>query len=406
MSLFWMVVNVALWVGLIPILAASLYLGVLALLARRRHSLPGSAVTRFDIVVPAHNEEAGIEQTVRSLRALDYPSAQFRILVIADNCTDATADLARGAGAVVIERFDSVKRGKGYALSLAYEKSLAEGFADAVVVVDADTLVSSNLLSAFSRRFEDGAEAVQAEYAVSVGMESWRSRLMVIAFTLFHAVRSSARERLGLSAGLRGNGMAFAVGLLRRIPSRAYSIVEDVEYGCTIGLAGVRVVYAEDAVVTSDMPTTGAAARSQRERWEGGRMQLVREYVPPLLRSGLRSGSAMRLDLAADLLVPPLATLGLANVIGLALSAVLYANGNAGVPLVVLWAVSFAALIAYVARGAAMARVGPRVILDLAWAPVYAVWKITLMFRRRRNTRSEWVRTERSTSSPRETTVE
>ena len=390
--------RVVLWVGLVPIFTASVYLGFLALLARRRSGLRGSTTTRFDIVVPAHNEETGIEETVRSLSALTYPSDMFRILVIADNCSDQTAELARGAGAIVVERFDSVQRGKGYALSLAYEKSLTEGFADAVVVVDADTVVTPNLLSSFSRRFDEGAEAVQAEYAVAGSMESWRSRLMVIAFTLFHAVRSSARERLGLSAGLRGNGMAFAVGLLRRIPSRAYSIVEDVEYGCEIGLNGVRVVYAEDAVVMSEMPSTGTAARSQRERWEGGRMRLVREYVPKLIGGGLREGSGVKLDLAADLLVPPLATLGLANVLGLGLSALLYIFGNAGPTLLVLWAVSFVALIAYVARGAAMARVGPRVILDLAWAPVYAVWKLTLLFRRRKTARSEWVRTERSAS--------
>jgi 1,2-diacylglycerol 3-beta-glucosyltransferase len=398
MNAVWMIGRVVLWIGLVPIFAASVYLGFLALLARRRTDMQGSTTTRFDIVVPSHNEESGIEETVRSLKALAYPADMFRILVIADNCTDRTAELARGAGAIVVERFDAVNRGKGYALSLAYEKILKEGFADAAVVVDADTVVTSNLLSAFSRRFDEGAEAVQAEYAVSVGTESWRSRLMVIAFTLFHAVRSSARERLGLSAGLRGNGMAFAIGLLRRIPSRAYSIVEDVEYGCEIGLNGVRVVYAEEAVVMSEMPTTGASARSQRERWEGGRMRLVREYVPKLIGRGLREGSGVKLDLAADLLVPPLATLGLANVLGLTLAVLLNVFGNVGPALIVLWTVSLLALIAYVARGAAMARVGPRVILDLAWAPVYAVWKLTLLFRRRKTSRSEWVRTQRSTS--------
>ncbi|HEY4303876.1 MAG TPA: glycosyltransferase family 2 protein [Gemmatimonadaceae bacterium] len=398
MTALWLVIRVVLWIGLVPIFAASVYLGFLALLARRRTDMQGSTTTRFDIVVPSHNEETGIEETVRSLKALAYPSDMFRLIVVADNCTDRTAELARGAGAIVVERFNTEKRGKGYALELVYEKCLKEGFADAVVVVDADTVVTSNLLSAFSRRFDEGAEAVQAEYAVPGDTDSWRGRLMVIAFTLFHAVRSSARERLGFSSGLRGNGMAFAVDLLRRIPSRAYSLVEDVEYGCELGLNGVRVVYAEEAVVMSEMPTTGAAARSQRERWEGGRMKLVREYVPKLIGRGLAEGSGVKLDLAADLIVPPLATIGLANALGLGISTLLYAFGNAGPALVVFWAVSLLALVAYVARGAAMARVGPRVILDLAWAPVYAVWKLTLLFRRRKTPRSEWVRTERSTS--------
>lgn len=399
MRFVWIVASTLLWLGLIPILVASVYLGFLALLARRRSELPGSTTTRFDIVVPSHNEETGIEETVRSLLAIDYPNELYRVIVVADNCSDNTAKLARDAGANVLERFNQEKRGKGYALELAYERSLAEGFADAVVVVDADTVVSKNLLSAFSQRFDEGAEAVQAEYAVPHKSDSWRGRLMVIAFTLFHAVRSSARERLRLSSGLRGNGMAFAATLLRRIPSRAYSIVEDVEYGCTLGLDNVRVVYAEEAVVLSEMPTTGSAARSQRERWERGRKQLIREYVPKLLLGGLRHGSMVMLDLAADLMVPPLSTLGIANVLGVVLAGLLYVTGNAPQSLFVLWVVSTVALLVYVARGVMMSRVGPRAILDLAWAPVYAAWKITLMFRKRRTSRSEWVRTQRTTSS-------
>jgi cellulose synthase/poly-beta-1,6-N-acetylglucosamine synthase-like glycosyltransferase len=393
------VVATLLWIAVVPILLASGYLGVLALLARGRRELPGSTTTKFDIVVPAHNEESGIENTVHSLAAIDYPPERFRIIVVADNCSDDTARLARDAGAIVLERFDKEKRGKGYALSLAYERSLAEGFADAIVVVDADTLVSKNLLSSFSRCFDEGAEAVQAEYAVPRQADSWRSRLMVIAFTLFHAVRSSARERLRLSSGLRGNGMAFAVGLLRRIPSRAYSIVEDVEYGCAIGLENVRVVYAEDAVVVSEMPTTGAAARSQRERWERGRKQLVREFAPILLLNGAKRRSLVMMDLAADLLVPPLSTLGVANLLGTLISGWLYLTGNATGALFVLWVVSTVSLLVYVTRGVMMSRVGPRAILDLAWAPVYAVWKVTLMFRSGRTSRSEWVRTQRSTSA-------
>src|SRR5262249_40397740 len=100
-------------------------------------------------------------------------------------------------------------RGKGYALSCAFEHSLREGLADAVTVVDADTTVSANLLRAFAARIARGADAVQADYAVQNPNASWRTRLLRIAFGSFHVLRSLARERFGLSSGLRGNGMCF-----------------------------------------------------------------------------------------------------------------------------------------------------------------------------------------------------
>src|SRR5262245_60709604 len=134
----------------LPALAVASYLAFLALLSARLKA-PAYIPPRFffDIVVPAHNEEAGIGRTVQNLLALDYPRELFRVLVVADNCKDATADRAREAGATVLVRVDAQNRGKGYALAHAFEKSLKEGMAQAVVVVDADTLVSKSLLHAF-----------------------------------------------------------------------------------------------------------------------------------------------------------------------------------------------------------------------------------------------------------------
>src|ERR1700687_3866780 len=141
----------------LPLLAASLYLAVLAVLARRPSvPRPSTPRLRFDVVVPAHDEEAEIAGTVESLLALDYPRDLFRVLVIADNCTDHTAARAAAAGARVVIRDEPEQRGKGYALAHAFRLSLDEGFADAVGVVDADTVVSGNLLSAFAQRFETG----------------------------------------------------------------------------------------------------------------------------------------------------------------------------------------------------------------------------------------------------------
>ena len=237
-----------------PALLAGTYLLVLTLASRRENVPPLLDLPlRFAIVVPAHNEAAGIGETVKSLLAVDWPEERMCVLVLADNCQDQTAVQARAAGAQVIERFDHERRGKGYALQLAFDHLLGQGWADAVVVVDADTLVAPNLLRAFAARIGAGARAVQADYRVRNVDDSWRTRLMAIAFTTFHTVRSLARERLGLSCGLRGNGMCFATSTLRAVPHSAASLVEDVEYGLLLGEAGIRVHHASDAHVLGEM---------------------------------------------------------------------------------------------------------------------------------------------------------
>jgi cellulose synthase/poly-beta-1,6-N-acetylglucosamine synthase-like glycosyltransferase len=288
-----------------------------------------------------------------------------------------------------------MRRGKGYALAYGCDTSISEGFADAVVVIDADTTVSPNMLSAFAAYLARGEEALQAEYGVRNPLASWRTRLMVIALTLFHTVRSLGRERLALSCGLRGNGMAFSSALLRRVPPTAASIVEDVEYGLALGLAGTRVAYVHEARVLGDMPTTGSVARSQRERWESGRSTMAREHAIALLREGARRRSLVLLDLAADLLVPPLTMLVAICACGLVLALTLRGTGVASRIDVGLWAVATAAILLYVTRGLVLARLGARGILDLLWAPVYICWKLTVALRPTAR-RGEWVRTNRS----------
>ncbi len=390
-------VDGALALGAAPVLAGAGYLAALAAAARHAAPPPPADGVRFDVVVPAHDEEGGIGATVASLLALDYPRERYRVVVVADNCADATAARARAAGARVLERRDDARRGKGYALAHAYAASLADGFADAVVVVDADTVVSPNLLRAFAARFAAGEACVQAEYGVRNAGASWRTRLMAVAFACYHTVRSLARERLGLSCGLRGNGMGFSADTLRRHPHRAFSRVEDVEYGLALGAAGVRVAYVPEATVLGEMPATAAAARTQRERWEGGRAGLIRRSVPTLLRAALSRRDPVPLDLAADLLVPPLTTLAAAAVAGAALAGAAVWRGWATPAGAAGWVLALACLAAYVARGAVLSGQGPRVLLDLAWGPVYAAWKLAVALRPRpRAEREAWVRTARA----------
>ena len=394
--------TVASWVGALialaslPFVLAAAYLALLAALSRRILPRAAASGVRFDVIVPAHDEESGITSTIESLFAIAYPRDHFRVTVIADNCSDATAARARDAGARVMERNDATRRGKGHALDFAYSAVLAEGFADAVVVIDADTVVSANLLSEFAALLATGAEAVQAAYGVRNATATWRTRLMHIAFTLFHDVRSLGRERLGLSCGLRGNGMCFSRDVLRRVPPSAYSIVEDVEQGIQLGLAGVRIHYAAGAKVMGEMPEDALASRSQRERWEGGRLALARRHVPALLRAAIRDRDPVTLDLAADLLVPPLSILVGLIVLGLCVALIASRSGAEALPLVG-WLVAAAGIGTYVGRGIVLSGVGPRAILDLAWAPLYMIWKLTL-FKPFRPRDDSWVRTTRNSA--------
>ncbi len=381
----------------VPAVAACLYLLVLTLLSAAMPPPPRSARTmRFDVIVPAHNEESVISAVVASIKRVDWPSGLFRVVVVADNCTDKTAEIASAAGAHVIQRVDKEHRGKGYALNFAFEVSRARGWADAVVVIDADAEVSPNILEAFASRIERGEHAVQAHYGVSNTNASWRTRLLSIAKASFHIVRSRARERLGLSCGIRGNGWAVTHEVLRRVPYKAFSLTEDLEYGIDLGMAGFRVAYADEAHSDAEMVSGEKDSRKQRQRWEQGRFQLIRTRTLPLLLRAVTAPSAVCLDLALDLLVLPVSYVYL-NVAMLVIVATIAA---ARVPSLQIWvwlsAGCAAAAVLYIVRGWRLSGVGARGILDLARAPFFLAWKILVMFGGRDS--KEWVRTKRENS--------
>ncbi len=380
----------------LPLALVAAYLGAMALFSFRLEAVaaPAPPVLKFDIVVPAHNESAGISQTVKSLLAVDYPPALRRVVVVADNCVDDTALKARQAGATVLERTNAEKRGKGYALAHAFETVLGEGFCDAVVVVDADTLVSSNLLHAFGARMARGDVAAQAHYGVRNPNASWRTRLMRIALAMFHQVRSTARERWGVSCGLRGNGMCFRSSLLREVPHDAFSLVEDLEYGVRLGRQGHRVAYAFEAEVLGEMVSGEKASRSQRSRWEDGRAQMVRLFGWPLFREAVAKRSGLLFDLACDVLVPPLSRVAGAVVAGLIVAGLSVGLAGVGFSALGLLSFSASALGLYVFAGWLHSGTGLRGLLDLALAPAYIAWKVVLVLQRPKKP-DEWVRTQR-----------
>jgi cellulose synthase/poly-beta-1,6-N-acetylglucosamine synthase-like glycosyltransferase len=392
-----LILVLAVWIVGVPASGACLYLLVLTVLsAGLRTPAPAGQQLRFDVIVPAHNEESVIGAVIASLRKIEWPTDQFRIVVVADNCTDTTAAIATAAGAHVMQRVDKENRGKGYALDFAFKASRAKGWADAVVVIDADAEVSPNILQSFASRLALGEKAVQAHYGVSNTNASWRTRLLGIAKASFHIVRSRGRERLKLSCGIRGNGWCVTHALLDQVPYKAFSLTEDLEYGIDLGMAGYRVAYADESHSDAEMVSGEKDSRRQRQRWEQGRFQLVRTKTLPLLRRAVARRSRVCLDLGLDLLVLPVSYVFLNVVVLLFLSALGFALG-ASTP-VWFWVgiTCAAALVLYILRGWQLSGAGLRGLLDLARAPFFLAWKILVMLRGRES--KEWVRTKRENS--------
>jgi 1,2-diacylglycerol 3-beta-glucosyltransferase len=305
-----------------PLACAVLYLLCLTVAAAApRQELPRARRQRtFRVVIPAHNEELVLEPVLRRLMDVRYPRANFDVVVIADNCSDGTAEVAHAWGARVLERFDPTARGKGRALAYAFTALRAECF-DAYVILDADTLVDPDLLTVFNRYLEMGHRIMQAHYDVLNPFETQRTALMHVAFRIFNYVRPLGRRRLGLSTGLKGNGMCFAKSVIERYPWNAFSLAEDIEYTTTLLLNGEQIVFAPEAQVWAQMPTGRVQGTTQRMRWEGGRLQLARRDGPRLVLQGLRRFDPIIFDWGMDLVIPPLAVLTLMIMNGLAIAA-------------------------------------------------------------------------------------
>jgi cellulose synthase/poly-beta-1,6-N-acetylglucosamine synthase-like glycosyltransferase len=374
-----------------------LLLTLAALLPRRTAPPDGPARRRFALLVPAHDEEASIGRLLTSVHALEYPADRFDTYVVADNCHDHTADVARAAGARVEERFDQQEIGKGYALRwlLGRIRERVQPY-DAYVVIDADTVVTPNLLRRFDAHFEAGSQVLQVYYTVLNIGESPLAALRYAALAALHYLRPLGRQRLGLSCGLKGNGMAFAAPVLEKVGWNWFTLAEDVELHLALVAAGLRVDFVPEATVLADMPVTFAQAASQNERWERGRLEMLRSRGPGLLLNGLARRDAVRIDAAAEQLIPPLSV------------PVVLAGATLGAGMVLrsrttmlLAGFSLVGQIGYVLTALARVRAPWRVYGALAYAPAYIGWKVWL-YARAVLTRGagRWIRTARTETPP------
>jgi cellulose synthase/poly-beta-1,6-N-acetylglucosamine synthase-like glycosyltransferase len=264
-----MVAHALALIFLVPATAACLYYLVPSLITLLRTGR-GSAGARpephaFAILIPAHNEEATLGRALQSVRELDYPADRFQTFVIADNCSDRTAEIARSMGAACFERVDRERRGKGYAVAYGIEQ-IAGTKPDVVLMLDADCELNPGALRAFDAAFAAGAGAVQSAVRFA-NADAGVIGLVAAVGAAIDAGAAEGRGRLGRSAPLRGMGMAFRRSVLERVPWDAFGIVEDAEYESRLQRAGVCVRYCPGAVVTTSAPVRLADLAGQRRRW-------------------------------------------------------------------------------------------------------------------------------------------
>jgi hypothetical protein len=369
------------------IVAAECFLALLPL-PKHRTSERG----RVAVLIPAHNEQLLIGQTLQ--RLLPQITNADRVLVVADNCTDKTAVIARSHGVEVLERHDTENRGKGFALAAGVAHLEADP-PDVVIVFDADCDAEAGMVDILSRTAVSTGRPVQALYLMDSPESAGLGGLIsAFAFLVKNQIRARAMSRLGLPVLLTGTGMAFPWELIRDVPLATDNIVEDLALGLTFAVAGRGPVYAESARVNGRLPDSASAAAAQRTRWEHGYLHTILTQCPRLVWKGFGGGRPDLLLVALDLAVPPLSLLVFSGLIAVAVSlieacrsgtwwAVLplgLAAGAAGIGLCVAWAVF--------ARG----RLPPRAMVSI---PVYVLEKLPIYGRFLLNRQRAWVRTER-----------
>lgn len=261
---------------------------------------------RIAVLIPAHNESSGITATLDSINP--QLKSTDRLLVVADNCSDDTADIAVANRAEVIERYDAEKRGKGFALDFGV-RYLAKSPPEVVVVIDADCILQADslrLLAAYALKTGRPVQALDLMYARGTDL---KSRIAEFAWCVKNLVRPLGYARLGMPCQLMGTGMAFPWRLISEADIANGSIVEDMKLGIEFSRAGMPPIFYLGSQVTSYFPVVSEAQSGQRTRWEHGHIATILSEVPRLFAQGIIKGDMHLLAMAFDLAVPPLALL-------------------------------------------------------------------------------------------------
>jgi cellulose synthase/poly-beta-1,6-N-acetylglucosamine synthase-like glycosyltransferase len=349
---------------------------------------------RLAVLIPAHNEAADIERTLQMLMPQMNPPD--RLIVIADNCQDCTAEVARQAGALVIERSNLQQRGKGYALDYGV-KFLSNDPPDIVVIVDADCEVAPGSVDALARQVQIGACPAQSTYLMNPPpQEGLRDQISRFAFTLKNLARPLGMKALGWPCLLTGSGMAFPWSLLQQVELAGSKTVDDMQLTIDFALQGTSPVYVPESRVMGRL-MQHSSALSQRSRWEHGHMEVILTQVPRLLWAALVQRRWDLLILGLDLSIPPLSLLILLWLSLVGLQLAIYLLGRLPLPTLLLTAgagmpLGLSLLIGWL-------KFGQDTLPLKAWIgiPQYFLWKVPIYARFLTQPQTRWLKTERDT---------
>ena len=282
---------------------------------------------RVAVLVPAHNESKGLLPTIKDVKQQLKPGD--RLVVVADNCSDDTAQVAAGAGAEVTKRNDPTRVGKGYALDWGL-RFFDRNPPDIVIIVDADCRLSPGSIDQLAMRAAQSNRPIQALYLMAPPeTAAVNLRVATFAWRVKNWARPLGLKALDLPCQLMGTGMAFPWQLIRSAELSSGAIVEDLQLGLDLAAEGHAPMFCASAVVSSTFPQTAAGAKAQRQRWEHGHIGLILTRALPLIFRGLTTARGAAVALALDLFVPPLSLLiALLTVIAFASWLLMLANGS------------------------------------------------------------------------------
>ena len=390
----WLAIPAGALIVVVAVTVAYRWTFLIAYLVRGRRSPAAVAPSiqhRFAVLVPAHDEELLIGNLIGSIRSAAYPQERISIHIVADNCTDRTAAIARGLSAIVHERHDPRERGKGQALAWGLAQfDLRE--CDAVAIIDADNLVDPGFFAAMNRELNLGARVLQGYDGLSNPEQTVLTRLIAVTSVMKNLLFYGGKAALGWSILLMGTGIVIRREVLQAFGWRAKSIAEDLEQSFTLRENGERIRFVADARVYAQEAANLKQGYAQRQRWSSGRQAVWGLGWSALLR-GMR---LRRFDLAeagVEVLLPTYSMTANLTLLALVLSLLL-------VPVNPWWLLYAASLLLVqmleIAAGLWVMEASWRFIASLAFAPVFLVWKgiidaLALLGYRR----DRWARTQR-----------
>ena len=376
------------------------YLLLLAIGAIRSASTPSthgrSPSTRFMIVIPAHDEAVVIKATVSRLLAIDYPAHLFSIHIIADHCSDNTEEVARHAGAVVHERNEGPRTGKGAALSWLFQRILEKEQCDAVVIFDADTWVDPEFLLVMDWRLEQGDQVIQGQHIIRNPKQGWFPALTWAMFLIDNRFQNLGRSNLGWSAKNMGDSICFRVDVLLQL-GWGEGLTEDYHLRHKLLLNGIRIAYEPAAIGYGEAPITWSRAQAQRARWLRGTRDTSQQFVKHLLVEGVKSRNLAMLDGGLQASFPSYSTLSLLSLILLMIQVLInyFIKHIFPWPLIGAWTAMVVTLLFYPLVGLALERAPVRAYIAILLGPYFIIWRTWLAFISRFGRKQvTWIRTK------------